>query len=189
MKELKILAELESDMIVHYNSAWFENETKLNEKFPTIYIQMELCETKLESLLNDINSEFKQDFDTGLTPIGFYLASRFFVEIVEGLNFLHSQKQPIVHCDFRLSNILVKSTLNLRGQLLKICDFGLSTILVEVENSDKEINQSVGEHDIADHVAPEVRKGEKLGQKYDIYSLGIIAIKMFLNTELKYDEN
>ncbi|EJD04607.1 kinase-like protein [Fomitiporia mediterranea MF3/22] len=43
--------------------------------------------------------------------------------ILEGLKYLSSLKQPIIHCDIKPENVL------LDGQAVKITDFGLSTVL------------------------------------------------------------
>jgi hypothetical protein len=53
LKELKIMAKIRSDYVVHYNNSWIEN----NE---VLYIQMELCFNTLKGIMEQKQNDFKR---------------------------------------------------------------------------------------------------------------------------------
>jgi serine/threonine-protein kinase CTR1 len=93
------------------------------------------------------------------------------MDIVEGLNYLHSYKPKIIHRDLKPLNILLKMSPN--GHNVKISDFGLS---VEHERSILSHTQLVGTWK---YMAPEVKNDKHYNEKCDIYSLGVILSQMF----------
>jgi translation initiation factor 2-alpha kinase 1 len=185
MREIQILAKINNDFIVQYKNAWLENYQHKHEKIPTLFIQLELCSNTLREEIKILNEELSQNFDSGMTPVGAYIASQIFLEIVEGVNYLHSNKPKIIHRDLKLSNILMKKRPG--GKLIKICDFGLSTIheLFEVVDDNEEIIHTTGVG-TQRYIAPEVVNGGNYNEKSDMYSLGIIIMDMFCIRENRY---
>jgi translation initiation factor 2-alpha kinase 1 len=184
MREIQILAEINNDFIIQYKNAWLENYQHRYERIPTLFIQLELCSNTLKEEIKIINQDLSQNFESGMTPIGAYIASQIFLEIIEGVNYLHSHKPKIIHRDLKLSNILIKKRSG--GKFIKICDFGLSTIheLLDVPDEKETIHTTgVGTRR---YIAPEVIKGGNYNEKSDIYSLGVIIMEMFCIEEYRY---
>jgi serine/threonine protein kinase len=162
------MSQLASDYVVRYFNAWIEEN-------PTIcYIQMELCFCSLRDILKQEYSEFYKMENEMINHIEYYFKSELFKEILQGVNYLHTQKPPIVHRDLKPNNLLIKDSSDERQRFIKIADFGLSNF----ENSE---SKSVTLKGTIKYMAPETFKNKKLSYETtaDIYSLGQIAQKMF----------
>ncbi|KAM3147410.1 hypothetical protein pb186bvf_000661 [Paramecium bursaria] len=96
------------------------------------------------------------------------LMKRFTIQILEGLEYLHSQK--IVHRDLKGANILT----NQRGHV-KISDFGASRTM-QINLSDTEFCNSMKGSFY--WMAPELLRQHKHGRRIDIWSLGCVIIEM-----------
>ncbi len=188
------MQKLKSDLFVQYTQHWIEenyirndknyfkrhryqenlsSEHKVfdkNKKY-LLHIQMELCCKTLRDIITQLNSELNQKQSEVLTPIGYYIASELFVEILESVNYLHSQEPPIIHRDLKPKNILITQGLN--DRFVKIGDFDLATIHEFEEQSHTEGTGTLK------YMAPEVVKDRKYDTKADIYSLGIIVQELF----------
>ena len=102
-------------------------------------------------------------------------ASRFFQQIIEGIEYIHKLK--IVHRDLKPENLLLDDKFN-----IKIVDFGLSNLY---KNSEK-LGTACGSPCYA---APEMIRGEKYnGLKVDIWSSGIILYALICGY-LPFDDN
>ena len=102
----------------------------------------------------------------GLTEplIGYYTT-----QILEGLNYLHSQH--VVHRDIKGENILIDG-----AGLVKLADFGCSKSLSDIANrSQNGCGTLVGS---PYWMAPEVIKNEAYGTKADIWSVGCTVVEM-----------
>jgi serine/threonine protein kinase len=68
---------------------------------------MELCEQTLGEFIETIE---KLDFgETNfLSFTKYYISSEIFIDILEGVNYLHKQNPQIIHRDLCLDNILIK---------------------------------------------------------------------------------
>jgi serine/threonine protein kinase len=107
-----------------------------------------------------------------LSQIGYYIASQLFIELLEGVNYLHGKN--IIHKYLNPSNILLKTEWNNKSFIkIKISGFGLMKFDGFAELS----NISNREHQI--YIAPEVECGTEYNTKADIYSLGLIMKKLF----------
>ncbi|CAM6031516.1 unnamed protein product, partial [Sphagnum compactum] len=107
-----------------------------------------------------------------LTTIGYYIASRIFIQILKGVNSLHKQKEPLIHRDLKPANILLKKD-EVKGIRVKIADIGLAVI-------HKYSGQShTMDKGTPKYMAPEVIKDKKYDTKADIYSLGVIFEEIF----------
>ena len=62
--------------------------------------------------MNEIIEEIKKDSNLYsnemLTELGFYITSEIFVQILNGVNYLHKQNKPIIHRDLNPWNIMLK---------------------------------------------------------------------------------
>ncbi len=85
--------------------------------------------------------------DKILSPIGYYLASDIFIEILKGILCLHEHN--IIHRDLNLVNILLKLERNV-DILVKIADLGLSVLH---EYTDQSYTQDKG---TPKYITPEI---------------------------------
>jgi serine/threonine protein kinase len=151
---------------------------------------MELCDTTLQQIIHEIQSDinFRNKSEKMLTPIGYYIASQLFIEIVKGVQYLH--KNDIIHRDLNPNNILIKREEILhfiyrKGKnrsFVKIGDFGLIAIHKYAQQPHTRDRGAVK------YMAPEVDEGSENNTNYDfkadIYSLGFI-LEDLLNIDMK----
>ena len=148
-REIQLFSKLNHKNIVRYYSSWLDDS---NSNKPTLYIQMELCESTFRDYLNNIRE------DESIEKRIFY-----FTQIVEGIKYLHDN--DIIHRDIKPSNILFID------DTIKICDFGLArhvNNLTNIINGSSEVGTSF-------YRAPEIDT-HIYNNKIDVYSLGIILI-------------
>jgi eukaryotic-like serine/threonine-protein kinase len=101
-------------------------------------------------------------------------ALRFGLQIGRALDFAH--KRGLVHRDVKPQNVL----LNEDGQA-KVTDFGIARS-VDVQG----VTQTGTVLGTSDYIAPEQARGEKVDQKTDVYSLGIVLFEL-LTGEVPYE--
>jgi serine/threonine protein kinase len=162
---------------VRYKDVWLENNfvlkdgTEIMNKNLTLYLQMEFCEINLDDFLIMIE-ELELEETHGLPYLKYYISSALFIDILEGVNYLHKRKPQIIHRDLRPDNIVLKLE---KGDKLvvKIADFGLVTI----HNSAEQLHEPDKGH--IRYIAPEVGNGGKYDTKADIYSLGMILKDLY----------
>jgi serine/threonine protein kinase len=188
--------------VVQYKSSWFENIDDIDsdsesdshseiQKIPALHILMELCEMTLKEAFNTINKQLNQSNFENITPVGACIASHLFIDIVKGVNYLHSQNPVLIHRDIKMSNILLT-----KDWRIKISDFGLTTqhqrnmksklnAVNYVSSIDKEGYSQSHSSRIGTlrYSAPEIKSG-KYNEKADIYSLGVLFMEMF-NVDIK----
>ncbi|CAJ1387189.1 unnamed protein product [Effrenium voratum] len=86
-------------------------------------------------------------------------------QILEGLNYLHTRPDPIIHRDLKCDNIFINGN---RGDIV-IGDLGLSTTLKQ--SCARSIVGTI------DFIAPEIYD-EKYGTAVDIYAFGMVLLEM-----------
>ncbi|CAM0953448.1 unnamed protein product [Alopecurus aequalis] len=104
----------------------------------------------------------------------------------EGLNHLHSTPgSPIFHLDLKPANILLDKIMT-----PKIADLGLSRVFDSSETHQTQIIQ--GSHG---YMPPEYLHHKRISKKFDVFSLGVIIIKMvagntghFRSSEMSHEE-
>jgi tetratricopeptide (TPR) repeat protein len=123
---------------------------------PAVYLTMELVEG--ESL--------RERLARG--PLAIDEAVRLTLQILEGLQVLHSQ--GIVHRDVKPGNVLLDP-----GGDVKLADFGLA-----FQSGRDETRVTVGEGVLGTiaYVSPEQALGEKVDPRSDLYSLGVVLYEM-----------
>jgi serine/threonine protein kinase len=131
---------------------------------------MGFCDKTLEDVINEINNDYYMKANRVLTPIGYYIASQLFIEILEGIQYLHEHN--VIHRDLNPMNIMLENDMS-NGKFIKIVDFGLIAI--------HEFAEQLHSPDIGniEYVAPEILDGRKYDTKADVYSLGIILRQLF----------
>ena len=161
------MSQLNSEYIVKYYNSWTEAKVLDNYRENYVYIQMELCSQNLETMSEILNDFSEEKFKT----IKYFIRYQLFVDIIEGLNYLHSKN--VIHRDLTPQNILFTEDC-----VLKLCDFGLSKVYENSQNSRVYATR--------DYIAPEIRvtydsttDRSRYNFKSDIYSLGVIATKLF----------
>jgi hypothetical protein len=163
-----IVTKLSREWIVSHFDAWFENYDYKSDENLYLYIAMELCDKTLKDIIDDMNSDPIFKVNETLTPIGYYIASQLFIEILNGVLLLHQNN--LIHKDLYPSNILVKKD---GKRFIKIGDFGLTSI--------HEYAEQIHAKDVGHikYMAPEVEKSGIYNPKADIYSLGVVLKVLF----------
>ncbi|KAF9614613.1 hypothetical protein IFM89_019590 [Coptis chinensis] len=88
---------------------------------------------------------------------------RMALDVVKGMNYLHTSHPTIVHRDLKSPNLLVDKNWN-----VKVCDFGLSRLKHHTFLSSKSTAGT------PEWMAPEVLRNEPSNEKSDVYSFGVI---------------
>jgi hypothetical protein len=162
----------ENEYLVKHFDAWFEESIGANKPKISLYILMELCDKTLDDVIEEFNIESQLKTDGTITTVGYYIASQIFIQILEGINYLHKQNPPLIHRDLKPANILLKKS-DQKGFCVKIADFGLMAIH-EFSQQSHTLDKGT-----ARYTAPEVINSRKYDTKADIFSLGVIFQNMF----------
>jgi serine/threonine protein kinase len=176
-----IVQSLYTEHAVSHIKAWIEKINDNNKSKYILFIEMDLCDITLQEIIDKIKSEVKNSEEVKIkrvkkkcedisTPIGYYIASQLFIEILESVQYLHENN--IIHRDLNPYNIMLKIPKNFES-FIKIIDFGLIAIH---ESADQTHSSNKGN---IVYIAPEVYDGNKYDTKADIYSLGIILNELF----------
>jgi len=147
-RETKLMARLNHKNVIKLVDILY------NEEKQKLYIVMEYCVTVLQEL-------FDRAPDHKL-PIS--QAHYYFVQLIEGLEYLHSQ--GIIHKDIKPSNLLINN-----ANTIKITDLGVSELL-DPYNPNDWCTTSQGSPAFQ---APELAEGVETfsGYKVDIWSCGV----------------
>jgi serine/threonine protein kinase len=205
VNEIQLWAKVSSsNYFVQLNTFWYENvkddpEDQNGEESPTntlvknikfdpfytkitgkvLHIQMEFCRMTLGKAIKKINEELDQSVKEPITKlkVGLYISTQLFAEIVNAVNYLHTQKPKILHRDLKPANIFITDSTN--GNFIKIGDFGLA---VEYRNMDENDHKNIKDYielsqgcGTLNYMAPEVLNSKIYNEKCDIYSLGAVG--------------
>lgn len=90
--------------------------------------------------------------------------ARFMQNILEAIDYLHSQNPPILHRDLKPENLLMFD-----GETVKLTDFGWSAQNDEIRNT------FCGTQE---YLAPEMIRGTGHNEKLDIWTIGVLLYEM-----------
>jgi serine/threonine protein kinase len=162
----------ENEYLVKHIDAWFEESVVSNQSGISLYIQMELCDKTLDDVIEEFDKESHLKTNGTLTTVGYYIASKVFLQILEGVNYLHNQNPPLIHRGLKPANILLKKDFY-KGFCAKIADFEYMAIYKFSEQS------HTLDKGTPKYMAPEVISNKNCDMKADIYSLGVIFENLF----------
>jgi serine/threonine protein kinase len=155
--------------LVSYHDVWLEKNflaKDCNDQIPlkhndTLFIQMEYCEHTLREIIERIREDPILKPNKLLSQEGLKIMDEISIQILQGVNYLHNQKNPIMHRDLKDHNILVniKQRNNKKHYEVKIADFDL----IKICYVDKSNAQNLDLDDL----------------KSDIYSLGVILKELY----------
>ena len=106
--EVRLLERLHHKNIISFHGSWVNRE-----KEQVIFVTEILSSGTLKSFINKVQ------------VIRWKIAKRWAIQILKGLEYLHSQDPPIIHRDLKCDNIFINGT---SGDL-RIGDLGLSTVI------------------------------------------------------------
>ena len=99
------------------------------------------------------------------------LKTKIVKQILNSLNFLHSQCPPVVHRDLKPENILLDENFH-----VEICDFGIFKVL----DKDKTCSETSNQFYTARYSPPEVIKNcQFICKASDIWSVGLLIYDIF----------
>jgi hypothetical protein len=94
-----------NEYLVEHFDTWFEESVVPNQSRISLFIEMELCDKTLEDVTKEFDKESHLKTNGTLTTVGYYIASNIFLQILEGVNYLHEQNPPIIHRNLKPANI------------------------------------------------------------------------------------
>ncbi len=109
----------------------------------------------------------KEKMEAG-RPLPLPEIDRLFTQLADALSYAHSQ--GVIHRDLKPANALIDS----RGNLF-LTDFGIAKIL---ESASPRLTQTDAIMGTPAYISPEQAQAQKVDQRSDIYSLGIILYEM-----------
>jgi serine/threonine protein kinase len=189
LREVEISRNLKECFVVKFKSYWIERnyisqlDFMKNKEISSshqvfnvknellLHIHMELCSQNLKDFLKEIYSIFNQKDSERFEKLRYFVVCQIFIEILEGVKYLHENNPAIIHRDLKPSNIMVCEGAN--DRFIKIADFGLATYHTF---DDQSHTTSLG---TPGYIAPEILMSKKYTTKADIYSLGVMMGVMF----------
>ncbi|CAG2102935.1 unnamed protein product [Medioppia subpectinata] len=164
LQEVKSIAKINSTFVVKYNNSWIEDKQ--------LYIQMEYCSQTLGSVLRDKQQVFGRESMETMNIYEYYICCEIFRELLECVRYIHELTPSIIHRDIKPDNIFILYN-SKKNSFLKLGDFGLAT-----EHKTQSQSHTLG-MGTPHYMAPEHLYTNKYSFKVDIYSVGIIGLKLF----------
>lgn len=102
-----------------------------------------------------------------------------FVDVCEGVAFMHNSRPPLLHRDLKVENILHSSPTS-----YKLCDFGSATTVTRPPTSMQDIRAleaDLNRHTTLQYRAPEmvdVYSKRPVDEKSDVWALGVLLYKL-----------
>jgi serine/threonine protein kinase len=128
----------------------------------------------LDEFIDEIKNDLNLYSNEMLTELGYYISIEIFIQILNGVNYLHEHNKPIIHRDLRPDNIMLKIDKKSKSTV-KIADLGLAK-LHELNQMNIKHTQDRGH---IKYIAPEVENSKDYDTRADIFSLGKVLENMF----------
>jgi WNK lysine deficient protein kinase len=158
VNEVRLLERLHHHNIISFHGSWVNRE-----KQQVNFITEILSSGTLKSFINKVQ------------VIRWKIAKRWAVQILKGLEYLHSQEPPVIHRDLKCENIFINGT---SGDL-RIGDLGLSTV-----HRNGKVLSVLG---TPEFMAPDMYEETFYDEKVDIYAFGMCLLEIFTK-EIPYRE-
>lgn len=158
VNEVRLLERLHHPNIISFHGSWVNRETER-----VIFVTEILSSGTLKSFVQKVQL------------IRWKIFRRWAIQILNGLEYLHSQDPPIIHRDLKCDNIFINGTC---GDL-RIGDFGLSTAISKK-------NQPLSVLGTPEFMAPELYD-EIYNEKVDIYAFGMLLLEI-ITRDVPYHE-
>ncbi|KAL3940782.1 MAG: hypothetical protein SGBAC_004740 [Bacillariaceae sp.] len=158
VNEVQLLERLHHHNIISFHGSWVNR-----------------AEQQVNFVTEILSSGTLKSFITKVQVIRWKIAKRWAVQILKGLEYLHSQDPPVIHRDLKCENVFINGT---SGDL-RIGDLGLST----VHRNGKQLSV-LG---TPEFMAPDMYEENSYDEKVDVYSFGMCMLEIFTK-EIPYRE-
>eukprot|EP00986_Skeletonema_menzelii_P002419 scaffold652_cov142-Skeletonema_menzelii.AAC.6 len=174
VNEVRLLERLHHPNIISFHGSWVNRETER-----VIFVTEILSSGTLKSFVQKVQL------------IRWKIFKRWTIQILKGLEYLHSQDPPIIHRDLKCDNIFINGT---SGDL-RIGDFGLSTAISKKNQRWSNSSFSCLTHSNSqplsvlgtpEFMAPELYD-ESYDEKVDIYAFGMLLLEI-ITRDVPYHE-
>ena len=158
VNEVRLLERLHHHNIISFHGSWVNRE-----KQQVNFVTEILSSGTLQSFINKVQ------------VIRWKIAKRWALQILKGLEYLHSQDPPVIHRDLKCQNIFINGT---SGDL-RIGDLGLSTV--------HRNGKALSVLGTPEFMAPDMYEESAYDEKVDIYAFGMVLLEIFTK-EIPYRE-
>jgi len=158
VNEVRLLERLHHQNIISFHGSWINREQQ-----QVNFVTEILSSGTLKSFINKVQ------------VIRWKIAKRWAVQILKGLEYLHSQDPPVIHRDLKCENIFINGT---SGDL-RIGDLGLST--------SHRNGKALSVLGTPEFMAPDMYEEASYDEKVDIYAFGMCLLEIFTK-EIPYKE-
>ena len=158
VNEVRLLERLHHHNIISFHGSWVNRERQ-----------------EVHFVTEILSSGTLKSFIKKVQVIRWKIAKRWAVQILKGLDYLHSQVPPVIHRDLKCENIFINGT---SGDL-RIGDLGLSTV-----HRNGRVLSVLG---TPEFMAPDMYEDTSYDTKVDIYAFGMCMLEIFTK-EIPYKE-
>lgn len=178
--EIVILSGLTHPNIIRYYGSGIDRNTTYQNADDSLYlyIQMELMDIDLEKLISIYPTEERKNY-----------VHNIFDQVIDGIQYIH--KKNVIHRDLKPSNIMIRFDEN-DDHVIAITDFGCAKVIRPLDcttNISDNLLPSTEAIGTIVYVAPEIQSFEPYGFSSDIYSLGIILLRLLSYRSLDRSDN
>ena len=158
VNEVRLLERLHHANIISFHGSWVNRERQ-----------------EVNFVTEILSSGTLKSFIDKVQVIRWKIAKRWAVQILNGLEYLHSQDPPVIHRDLKCDNIFINGT---SGDL-RIGDLGLSTV--------HRNGRKLSVLGTPEFMAPDMYDDRPYDEKVDIYAFGMCMLEIFTK-EIPYSE-
>jgi len=158
VNEVRLLERLHHHNIISFHGSWVNREKQ-----------------QVNFVTEILSSGTLQSFIKKVQVIRWKIAKRWALQILKGLEYLHSQDPPVIHRDLKCENIFINGT---SGDL-RIGDLGLSTV--------HQNGKALSVLGTPEFMAPDMYEETAYDEKVDIYAFGMCLLEIFTK-EIPYRE-